>query len=340
MPGNSKQNKMELMVRPAFPFFYCESEEPLEAPSNVLVFVREMWKVGHLVDYLCDGCYWSGMIVKLLGENKFLVELIKPPMGEGGCFEVLSKDLRPSLDWTPELGWTVPSTMCTEDFHSGVRLVQPCIEDGQILGDHLVENGRQSNVCRVAPFSVDASNESERNACIHTSCQNSLDMSADLQHQPSESGCAPSSINALDEEMLEVREQMMDPDHPQVVEVDSQSSASSPNPHSKSPEPLQQSLEIKESDSSFLPEASLTPQCGVKYISCTGITESSRRSCDIPQKRSDDCSSSAVKHFDPLESSIMELEELANKIAWLKGLLKFGIGSSNAMKSAWKFQAK
>lgn len=237
--------------------------------------------------------------------------------------------------------------------------------DGQILGVHLVENDRQSNLCRVAPNSVDASNErfdftedvtddfqqpvddshlvengSERNACIHTSCQNSLDMSADLQHQLSESGCAPSSINALDKEMLEVREQMMDADHPQVVEVDSQSSASSPNPHSKSPEPLQQSLDNKESDSSFLPEASLTPQCGVKYISCTGTTESSRRSCDIPQKRSDDCSSSAVKHFDPLESSIMELEELANKIAWLKGLLKFGIGSSNAMKSAWKFQGK
>lgn len=73
MIGNSKQTKSELMVRPAFPFFLCESEEPLEAPSNVLVAVHEMWKVGHLVDYLCDDCYWSATIVELLGENNFLV---------------------------------------------------------------------------------------------------------------------------------------------------------------------------------------------------------------------------------------------------------------------------
>lgn len=29
-------------------------------------------------------------------------------MGEGLTYEALCKDLRPSLDWTPEYGWMVP----------------------------------------------------------------------------------------------------------------------------------------------------------------------------------------------------------------------------------------
>lgn len=189
---------------------------------------------------------------------------------------------------------------------------------------------------------------SERNVCIHASCKNSLDMSAIMQHWSSGSGCTPPTINALNEEMLEVREQTIDTEPPQaveVVQVDSrQSSANSPNPHLNSPELLRQSLDNKEPDSSCLPEVSLNSPHEAKHISCTEIVESSRRESDIPQKRSDDrykgWSASAVKHSDPLESSIMDLEEFANKIAWLKGLFKFGIGFSNAMNSAWKVQSK
>ena len=32
-------------------------------------------------------------------------------MGEGSSYEAYCKDLRPSLDWTPESGWKVPMTM-------------------------------------------------------------------------------------------------------------------------------------------------------------------------------------------------------------------------------------
>lgn len=34
--------------------------------------------------------------------------LPEPPWGEGKSYEAFSKDLRPSLDWSPEHGWTVP----------------------------------------------------------------------------------------------------------------------------------------------------------------------------------------------------------------------------------------
>ena len=36
------------------------------------------------------------------------IELFPPPDGEGLSYEISCKDLRPSLDWSPENGWTMP----------------------------------------------------------------------------------------------------------------------------------------------------------------------------------------------------------------------------------------
>lgn len=36
------------------------------------------------------------------------IELLAPPHGEGSIYEALSKDLRPSLEWSLDDGWTVP----------------------------------------------------------------------------------------------------------------------------------------------------------------------------------------------------------------------------------------
>ena len=44
----------------------------------------------------------------------------------------------------------------------------------------------------------------------------------------------------------------------------------------------------------------------------------------------------SIRHADTVESAIMELEELANRIRWIKGLLRFGFQWSNAMKPSWK----
>ncbi|KAI3964664.1 hypothetical protein MKX01_020481, partial [Papaver californicum] len=41
--------------------------------------------------------------------------------------------------------------------------------------------------------------------------------------------------------------------------------------------------------------------------------------------------------FDTIEASIMDLEELVNKVKWLKGALDYGADFSNAMKPSWKF---
>lgn len=46
------------------------------------------------------------------------------------------------------------------------------------------------------------------------------------------------------------------------------------------------------------------------------------------------------RHPDTVESSIIELEEVANKIKWLKGFLRYGFRWSNKMKPSWRFVEK
>ena len=53
-PSKSKEAKSQLMLRPHFPPIYRESEIP-DAISEVVVIVLNVWKVGHLVDWLTIG---------------------------------------------------------------------------------------------------------------------------------------------------------------------------------------------------------------------------------------------------------------------------------------------
>ncbi|KAF3785170.1 hypothetical protein EJ110_NYTH28759 [Nymphaea thermarum] len=107
--GGLQQNKLQLMIRPCFPKSYLESEAPnLDNISEVVVVYRDTWKVGDHVDWWYEGCYWTAQITDLIGSDKVQVALLEPPLGEGGSYEALCKDLRPSLDWSPDDGWTVP----------------------------------------------------------------------------------------------------------------------------------------------------------------------------------------------------------------------------------------
>ena len=63
------------MLRPSFPTFSRESEKlDSNAILEVIVIVNNKWKVGDLVDWYTDGCYWSGILTKILGNDK--VEVI------------------------------------------------------------------------------------------------------------------------------------------------------------------------------------------------------------------------------------------------------------------------
>ncbi|KAL2469767.1 Agenet domain-containing protein [Abeliophyllum distichum] len=109
--GMLKKKQGMLMVRPPYPPIYRESQMPHASDiSEVAVIVKDAWKVGDLVDWLTDDCYWSGRIKQLVGHDKAMIKFPKPPLGEGTRDEEAPlKDLRPSLDWSPEYGWIVPT---------------------------------------------------------------------------------------------------------------------------------------------------------------------------------------------------------------------------------------
>ncbi|XP_054814412.1 uncharacterized protein LOC129314953 [Prosopis cineraria] len=102
------RNTSKLMVRPCYPPMYLESQIPDMSAIFEEIVVYNTWMVGDLVDWWADNCYWSGRVAKILEDGKFKIDLFPPPVGEGSSYEALFKDIRPSLDWGPKKGWTVP----------------------------------------------------------------------------------------------------------------------------------------------------------------------------------------------------------------------------------------
>lgn len=69
------ERKSHLMLRPCFPPHYSESQVVnLHNISGVIAIVVDEWKVGDLVDWWYEGCYWSGRITCLLGSDKVQVK--------------------------------------------------------------------------------------------------------------------------------------------------------------------------------------------------------------------------------------------------------------------------
>ncbi|KAD4179996.1 hypothetical protein E3N88_28587 [Mikania micrantha] len=115
-PYAKKSNhiKRQLMVRPEYPVVYCKSEIPcINSILQAGIVIDGSWKVGDLVDWSKDDCYWSARIVEVLGDNMFKIELPLRPVGEGKRKErrhkAHGKDLRPSLDWSETEGWSLPA---------------------------------------------------------------------------------------------------------------------------------------------------------------------------------------------------------------------------------------
>ncbi|KAH0853119.1 hypothetical protein HID58_093439 [Brassica napus] len=105
-----------LMVRPIRPRQSheneegCGGEEEEEEEEEEVVVVRGLWKVGDLVDWWKDDCYWSGTVLEVNEEDETAkyIELVPEPYGEGKSYDAMFKDLVPSLEWSLEDGWIVP----------------------------------------------------------------------------------------------------------------------------------------------------------------------------------------------------------------------------------------
>lgn len=72
--GKPKDKKRSLMVRPCFPSVYHESQMPdVNTISETVVIVNDSWKVGDLIDWWTDNCFWTGTIIEKLNEENVKV---------------------------------------------------------------------------------------------------------------------------------------------------------------------------------------------------------------------------------------------------------------------------
>nr|XP_009775788.1 PREDICTED: uncharacterized protein LOC104225642 [Nicotiana sylvestris] len=129
--GKSKEIR-QLILRPEYPPTHLKSKvSDVTSTSDVTIVTDGTWKAGDLVDWWTADCYWFGKLTKLLGNGKAEIELVPPPLGEGATYEVFVKDLRPSLDWSPEFVWAVPASQDGENRRGCARLLKPVSQERQ-----------------------------------------------------------------------------------------------------------------------------------------------------------------------------------------------------------------
>ncbi|XP_052207795.1 uncharacterized protein LOC127811706 isoform X2 [Diospyros lotus] len=280
----SKEMKRHLMVRPQYPPIYHESQAPRDNTSEVKVVINGDWRVGDLVDWWCNGCYWSGRVTQLIGKDKVQIDLPPPPIGEGKSYEVFCKDLRPSLVWSPEHSWSVPTSKEGETSCHCAQLIKPL------------------NQASLPNLKIDAVGEETEDT----------QATAGSPFDPSVS----SPISAHSEES---------PGQPLISRI--------PEGEPGSPEanmdgsvigkiPCSDSVSI----SDFSDASSET--AGNKDQNCSRCFKKMRTSGSI---------SLNSMHSDSLEASILDLEELVNKVKWLRNILESDVPLPNAGRLPWRF---
>ncbi|CAA2988627.1 Hypothetical predicted protein [Olea europaea subsp. europaea] len=294
--GIEKKKQRMLMIRPSYPPMYHENEVPcLSDISEVAVIVNDAWKVGDLVEWWTNDCYWSGRIKQLVGDDKAMIEFPKPPLGEGTPDEKASlKDLRPSLDWSPEYGWILPTPGGEKTAHPWARLIKSG-DQGQEL-----EAGDKK----------DKKTESSPNESIssHTSVI-TLAVSDELKGNEM-GGLHELSLGNRVSKELDTQETS--------IALDGGDSSTRKTCLSDT----DSGLHMRET----LAEPRTEVAKGDPYCS----------SCPLKKYPAGGGMNSNSMGSKTLESTILDLEELVNKVKWLKSILNNGIPSSDAARPQWK----
>ncbi|KAK9160558.1 hypothetical protein Syun_006899 [Stephania yunnanensis] len=298
--ASHRVNEMHLMVRPRFPTIFRESEMLSNLTlSEVVAIVEDAWKVGDLVDWWADGCYWSGTITHLLGGDKVKLKLPEPPVGEGMSYEASFKDLRPSLDWSLKHGWIVPISKGSESTHSCARLIRPITQLGEEKDDHCAN--------------VEA---------LHEIGAAFLDGSSDSSY----SSVWKTLINSPNTEPTRVV--------PDLCE----NGATSLSPHASSSlggRPAAGGLDFCHKGLNDETLVGCKPRQLNDDDSAKTMRETGRR------RDGNNCLGAMASSFpDSIESAVLDLEDLANRIKWLKRVHHFGLQSANAVVPSWKFLEK
>ncbi|KAI3973179.1 hypothetical protein MKX01_020914 [Papaver californicum] len=281
--------KRHLMLRPCYPQIYLRSQMPdVSDISEVVGIVDRPWKVGDMVDWLKDGCYWSACITNVQDGEIVQVQFPRPPMGEGGSYVVPGKELRPSLDWTPELGWTVPIPKVGETSEPCVRLIHPK-SPGKIRNNNVGTGETLSFKCSSSSVSSHGSASSfPPGLSLDSPDRESLNKPSGGLSNKQKTGTANMKNSSADKTTL---------------------SSCISSTHGDTRESV---------------SARKIRPAGDRYNSC-GSSKRMRKS------EADSTLS------DMIESSIMDLEELVNRVKWLKGALEYGVEFSTTTKPTWKF---
>ncbi|KAL8104960.1 uncharacterized protein LOC141678126 [Apium graveolens] len=300
-----KEKEKQLMVRPQYPCTYDEINlPPVDGITKVNVGTDDVWKVGDLVDWLTDGCFWTGRLTQVFNDGNAEVTLILPPVGEGGVYKVSCKDLRPSLDWSPEYGWRAPSLQENESCYNYARLMQQ-LNQGINAG---------------APAA----------------------------------GCMKCDIDYKDEGSKDVDDKTLSPIH---ASTSSHNSANSLRASKKSESrkirdmtgvsgsivPKTRRLEDLDMKDGGIEKPSLSDSVSSSHIKCASTetaVHTGREDLDnsegAKKVKTGEIAPLNIKVSDSLDAVLMDLEELANKIQWLKGILDFGIPLPNGTTPSWK----
>ncbi|URE07756.1 agenet domain containing protein [Musa troglodytarum] len=301
-----EEGKLELMVRPPFPPFFRKSQQPKFCPtSDVIAITNDTWKVGDLVDWCYDSCYWSGRVSELLKDDHIKIDLPKPPIGEGNSYIAHCKDLRPSLDWTPENGWMLPVRKVLYIWISlSFELVKP-VHLNELIRLNEFENKRrkEKKSSREVHFCSIEKLEETINTRMSMPCNSSLEGKPNCSYTATEELSDTSSV----------------PTEASYTEDHASATDSVKNIH------------ISGSDGVI----------STKDAVCFGRKQPSARDHlnSLGKIWIDETNYTASLKYPPdsIESSIIQLEVLAQKIKWLKGLQKFRFQWSSATKSSWNF---
>ncbi|XP_062015690.1 uncharacterized protein LOC133732211 isoform X1 [Rosa rugosa] len=280
-PADGKRTRKEktLMLRPPFPPIYRESKRPdVNTILEVIVIVNDAWKVGDLVDWWKDGCYWSGKVAEVLGDETVKVELPRPPVGEGvegEMYEASYKDLRSSLDWSLEYGWTVPTPKERENGHPCVQVIKP---------------DNQGDIPSVVAQTV---GDGRRDVQAIAGADQSL---------------AAKELAAKD---------------PATAETNMASDVA---------DSLFGKTSCSDSGSSSHVKDALNKMGGT--ATRIDIVDNDR---SLKKMKTDEGIILNSMSSDTLEAAILDLEELVNRVKWMKGMLETGMPLTGAMRPHWKF---
>eukprot|EP00257_Ricinus_communis_P019806 XP_015578900.1 uncharacterized protein LOC8276931 isoform X2 [Ricinus communis] len=333
---SSKSKDLTLMIRPHFPPVYHEGESfDINSISEVSVILNDVWKVGDLVDWWSDGCYWSGRLTKVLGPEKFQIELFPPPFGEGLSYEASCKDLRPSLDWSSQHGWTVPVITGSEDCRSCGRIVKP-VNQGSSAKVTIHEERKECDASVSSGISTSRLPPPDRAKLLgksllsKTACMETQPMKSTtscMETQPVESTTACAETQPMESSTACMKTQ---PVKSTAACVDIQAVEKNKSLHVTDDGIAKTSCSDSISSLRF----------GVASAEVAGDTaekDSHHNRGPSKKMRTDRSIMLNSMSCDTIEAAIVHLEELVNRVKWMKDILKFGMPLPDSVQPSWKF---